>query len=38
MRAALPVILALGVIQHLIFLGLGNGAVGKAYLGATGKG
>src|ERR1700722_6731115 len=38
LRVAFPVFVTLGVIQHIIFLGLGNGAVGKAYLGATGKG
>jgi hypothetical protein len=38
LRVAFPIFVTLGVIQHLIFLGLGNGAVGKAYLGATGKG
>jgi len=38
LRTALPIFLTVGVIQQVIFLGLGHGAVGKAYLGATGKG
>ncbi len=38
LRTALPLFLTLGVIQQVIFIGLHNGAVGKAYLGATGKG
>lgn len=37
MRAAWPLILALAVIRSILFLGLGNGAVAKAYLGVTGK-
>jgi hypothetical protein len=38
LRVAFPIFVTLIAIQHLIFLGLGNGAVGKAYLGATDKG
>lgn len=38
MRAALPVIALLGLIRSVIFLGLGNGAVAKAYLAVTAAG
>jgi uncharacterized protein YjeT (DUF2065 family) len=38
MRAALPLIIVLAIIRSIVFLGLGNGAVAKAYLGVTGKG
>ncbi len=38
MRVALPLFIVFGLIEMLIFLGLGNGAIAKAYLSATGKG
>jgi hypothetical protein len=38
MRGALPLIIALAFIRSILFLGLGNGAVAKGYLGVTGKG
>ncbi|HTW33787.1 MAG TPA: hypothetical protein VMD53_04145 [Rhizomicrobium sp.] len=38
MRGALPLIVALVVIRSIVFLGLGNGAVAKGYLGVTDKG
>lgn len=37
LRSALPVVFLLVVIQQVIFAGLGNGAIAKAYLGVTGK-
>ena len=37
-RGVLPFYIAFSLIQELIFLGLGNGAVAKGYLGVTGKG
>ena len=37
MRAALPFFVAIAAIQELIYLGLGNGMIAKAYLGVTGK-
>jgi hypothetical protein len=37
MRAAWPLIVVLAIIRSILFLGLGNGAVAKAYLGVTGK-
>jgi hypothetical protein len=38
LRGAWPVVLALFVIQQLVFIGLNNGAVGKAYLAVADKG
>jgi hypothetical protein len=38
LRGAWPVVLALFVIQQLIFIGLHNGAIGKAYLAVADKG
>jgi len=37
-RLALPFIVVFVIVQNLLFLGLGNGAVGKAYLSVIGKG
>jgi hypothetical protein len=37
-RAIWPFFVAYGLIQELIYLGLGNGASGKAYLAVSGKG
>ncbi len=38
MRVALPFVIAFGLIEALIFLGLGNGAIAKAYLNMTREG
>jgi hypothetical protein len=38
MHQALPFVIVFNVIQSIIFLGLGNGAIGKAYLAVTRKG
>jgi len=38
MRGALPLLAAIAIIRSIVFLGLGNGAVAKGYLGVTGKG
>ncbi|HUO94216.1 MAG TPA: hypothetical protein VMU22_14925 [Rhizomicrobium sp.] len=35
LRVALPLIIAFGLIRSIVFLGLGNGAVAKGYLGVT---
>ena len=35
MRAALPLIIVFALIRSIVFLGLGNGAVAKGYLGVT---
>jgi len=35
LRAALPLVVAFGLIRSIVFLGLGNGAVAKGYLGVT---
>jgi pimeloyl-ACP methyl ester carboxylesterase len=37
LRSALPFFIVFSLIQELVYLGLGNGAVGKAYLAVTGK-
>jgi hypothetical protein len=37
MRVALPFFIAIGVVQEIIYLGLANGMIAKAYLGVTGK-
>jgi len=35
LRGALPLIIAFGLIRSIVFLGLGNGAVAKGYLGVS---
>jgi uncharacterized protein YjeT (DUF2065 family) len=35
MRVALPLIIVFGLIRSIVFLGLGNGAVAKGYLGVS---
>lgn len=38
MRGVLPFFIAFSLVQELVFLGLANGAVGKAYRAVSGKG
>lgn len=37
-HTVLPFFIVFSVVRDLVFLGLGNGAIAKAYLGVTGKG
>jgi hypothetical protein len=37
LRAALPIVVTLAIIQELLVRGLANGMIAKAYLGVTGK-